>query len=93
MVGPLVDDQPVRHTVFEEAPCEMEPHRARFGIGRIEDGAVDSVTLLGLMNGTTIAFRYHLEGLGYHRARFSLRRSKQALYQVLGEEVVVVDVE
>ena len=52
--------------------------------------AIASGTLLELMNGTSLTLRYHLGGLGYREAEFSLRGSKQALNAALGERVRVL---
>ena len=42
------------------------------------------------MNGSELVFVYRMQGVGYDRARFSLRGSKQSINQLLGGKVSVV---
>ena len=50
---------------------------------------LDSETILQLMNGNTVVFRYRLAERGYGETEFTLRRSKQALARAIGPEVTV----
>ena len=84
-----VDDQPPRALVSNGDMCRVDGRSVTFVLGRIEAGRVDSEALLELMNGSDIRFIYHLHGAGYDQAAFSLAGSKQAIIDVLGDDVRV----
>jgi hypothetical protein len=84
-----VDQLPMQDLAAPEHECSVENARAKVVLARASDGHVDSPTLLNLMNGTRLTVRYRLIRGGYGTADFSLRGSKQALTDALGEEVQV----
>ena len=65
--------------------CVMEETRARFAFGEIGDDAVRANPLVWMMHGSRLVFFYRLERLGYRRVEFSLRGSRQALDEALGD--------
>ena len=85
-----VDDQAPRALVVDAgALCEPDGRSVTFSLGKLADGRIDSEALLELMNGSRIRFIYHLQGAGYDQAAFSLAGSKQAIIDVLGDDVRV----
>lgn len=84
-----VDSQPPRALTELDGPCEVEGRTARFTLGVISDGVVESAMLTQLMNGTRILVWYHLKDRGYHETEFTLRRSMQALMGAMGGQVQV----
>ena len=85
-----IDDNVAEAARDSERACEVDAGSARFPVGRVQDSRVRSPTLLRLMDGRELVVRYRLRHAGYGIARFSLRRSKQALSDVLGESVEVI---
>jgi hypothetical protein len=86
----LIDDERPQVTAFDAARCRMEPGAVTFTLGRVVGDTVASESLLGLMKGTELRVRFHVEGTGYRQSRFSLRGSKQALNAAIGRGVRVV---
>ncbi len=86
----LVDDGTPQAVRFGADRCMVAGSTAIFALGAVNGDAIASGTLLELMNGTSLTLRYHLGGLGYREAEFSLRGSKQALNAALGERVRVL---
>ncbi len=66
------------------APCKRKGNRTEFVVGTIENDQIKSLVLLLLMNGSHVTFRYQLKNVGYQETGFELRRSKQALAEVIG---------
>ncbi|HSS66801.1 MAG TPA: hypothetical protein VLS27_20410, partial [Gammaproteobacteria bacterium] len=86
-----VDRLPPHPLVHLGGPCELDnPHRVRFTLGVINDSQVQSTMLWQLINGGGFRVWYHLKDRGYREAKFSLRRSMNALVGTLGAQVDVV---
>ncbi len=86
-----VDRLPPHPLVHLGGPCELEnPHHVRFTLGVINDGQVQSTMLWQLINGGGFRVWYHVKDRGYQEAKFSLRRSMNALVGTLGAQVDVV---
>ncbi len=85
-----VDDGRAINLTENTAPCKRKGNRTEFMVGAIENDQVKSLVLLQLMNGRHLVFRYHLENVGYQETGFELRRSKQALADVIGSHTAVV---
>ncbi|NKC16824.1 MAG: hypothetical protein GKR94_32920 [Gammaproteobacteria bacterium] len=80
------DDAPI--TQIPGQLCATDPRGARLTLGEIEDGTIKSPLLLRLMNGTTITARFKLNAWGYRSSVFTLTGSKQALFNVIGPDVI-----
>jgi len=80
-----IDERTPEDLSRERHACTVDGARAQLVLARAEDGSLDSLTLLELMNGSELTVRYRLAHAGYRAARFSLRGSKQALTTTLGE--------
>lgn len=85
-----IDSRPPRALTGLDGPCDVEGTKARFSLGVISDGTIESVLLTQLINGTRIQVWYHLKDHGYHETEFTLRRSMQALVHAMGEQVQVL---
>jgi hypothetical protein len=85
-----IDDHKPLSLILGTDSCVLEPTRAHFIVGPVADGRVRSDQLLGIMNGTTLLFRYPLASRGYRETVFTLQGSKQAVYEVIGADVKVV---
>ena len=86
----VIDHETPQVARFESERCRLDARRAHFSLGRVDRHEVRSNGLLMLMNGSRLLFRFHLTGLGYQEALFTLRGSKQALNLAIGTEVAVV---
>lgn len=71
------------------APCLSAGKWSEFIFGYIEDSHIASSSLLAIMNGINIVFRFKLENGDYRSTGFSLQGSKRALTSVLGEDISV----
>jgi hypothetical protein len=80
-----VDDRPSEDLSGPEHACSARGGEATLTLAQAREQQVRSATLLELMNGSSLTVRYRLEHAGYGAAEFTLKRSKQALYDVLGE--------
>lgn len=70
--------------------CLLDATRARFSLGRIENGSiVVSDVLLELMNGNRLIFRYRTRVGDYRETEFTLLGSMQAVSDSLGTGVTV----
>lgn len=70
--------------------CLLDETRARFSLGRIEDGrVVVSDVLLELMNGDRLIFRYRTRVGDYRETEFTLLGSMHAVSDSLGADVRV----
>ena len=72
-----------------DALCLAGPDWSEFVLGYVADGHVASSSLLAIMNGITIVFRFKLENGDYRRTEFSLQGSKRALSSALGEDISI----
>ncbi len=86
-----VDQLPPHALVHLGGPCELEnPHHVLFTLGVINEGQVQSTILWQLINGGGFRVWYQLKDRGYREAKFSLRRSMNALVGTLGAQIDVV---
>ena len=85
-----VDSRPPRALTGLDGPCEVEGHTARFTLGVINDGTIESTLLTQLMNGTRILVWYHVKDHGYLETEFTLRHSMQALMDAIGQVQILV---
>ncbi|MCP5156757.1 MAG: hypothetical protein H6983_21455 [Ectothiorhodospiraceae bacterium] len=83
-----IDAEPLEAMGAGEDGCQVDGARVRFLLGRVTDAAVRSRALVGLANGSRVVLVYHVEGLGYREAWFTLRNSKQALSAAIGAPVL-----
>jgi len=74
---------------IDGAPCLSRDRWSEYILGRIENNHIASSSLLAIMNGINVVFRFKLESGDYRTTSFSLRGSKRALNSVLGEDVNV----
>ena len=86
----LVDAGEPQVARFGADRCLVAGSSAIFALGAVDGDVIDSEALLELMNGTLMTVRYHLGGLGYREAEFSLRGSKQALNNAIGGSIRIV---
>lgn len=84
-----VDSERPRPLVSNGDMCQPEGRSVTFVLGHVRDDEVDSEPLLEMMNGSRMRFIYHVRAAGYDEAAFSLSGSKQAINEVLGDEVTV----
>lgn len=84
-----IDDRIAEDLSRERHRCAIDGARATLILGQVSEGQLESPTLLGLMNGSSLIVRYRLAHAGYAASRFSLKGSKQALTSVL-EGVTVI---
>lgn len=84
-----IDSRPPRALTGLEGPCDVEGASARFSLGVISDGTIESDLLTQLMNGIRILIWYHRKDHGYHETEFTLRRSMQALMEAMGQVQVL----
>jgi len=84
-----VDDRPIEDLSTPEHACSTSADEATLTLSQTGDGEVNSATLLELMNGTRLTVRYRLTHAGYSATEFTLKRSKQALSDALGEGLSV----
>ena len=80
--------QPLNRSI-NSAICLASNRWAEYVLGYIVDRNVESRTLLALMNGINIAFRFRLAGGDYRETQFSLLGSKRSLTEALGVDVTV----
>lgn len=79
---------PINRSI-NDATCLSSGGWAEFILGYIENNRIASSSLLSIMNGINIVFRFRLENGDYRTTGFSLDGSKRALTTVLGENVAV----
>ena len=86
-----VDKRAIQDLSAPEFECKTDGASVQLLLTRMENDELDSPTLLDLMNGRRVSLRYRLLHAGYGSAQFSLKGSKQALRDSLGEDVTIVD--
>ncbi|MEM7541314.1 MAG: hypothetical protein AAF384_06950 [Pseudomonadota bacterium] len=75
---------------FSGGRCEMTDNSAIFELGEVIDGKIESVLIDQLMNGSDVKLLFITHDGAYHRVKFGLGRSKQAIKAALGDNVEVV---
>lgn len=74
---------------INNASCLSSDKWAEFILGYIDNKHIASSSLLAIMNGINIVFRFRLQNGDYRSTSFSLQGSKRALTAVLGGEITV----
>ncbi len=74
---------------LNDAPCITNAQWAEFILGHVNNGQVSSSTLLALMDGISIRFRFILANGDYRETNFSLQGSKRAMTIAFGQNIVV----
>jgi hypothetical protein len=77
---------PVNRSVNGD-PCLVGGNWAEYTLGHVDNNRIASSSLLAIMNGIAIAFRFKLENGDYRSTEFSLQGSKRAIISVLGEDI------
>ena len=73
-----------------DADCLLEKNWAEFILGHVDGSNISSSTLLALMNGIAINFRFRLSSGDYRETKFSLQGSKRAMMATFGEDIQVI---
>ena len=76
---------------LNDAPCISSKQWVEFVIGHADGNRIASSSLLALMNGITITFRFKLSNDDYRSTTFSLQGSKRAMLAAFGESTVVTE--
>jgi len=84
-----IDDRLPENLATEAHACRVSGASSEVVLAEVLERSVRSHTLLELMNGSRLTVRYRLLRGGYGGTRFTLRHSKQALSDALGEGVQV----
>jgi hypothetical protein len=84
-----IDDRAAEDLATEAHACSVEGDRSEVALAQVSQDRVGSPTVLNLRNGDYLTVRYRLQHAGYGASRFTLRGSKQALSDALGEGVRV----
>ena len=74
----------------DDAPCLSSKLWAEFILGYVKNENIASSSLLALMNGITITFRFRLANGDYRETKFSLAGSKRAMTIAFGAETQVI---
>ena len=69
--------------------CSVAEAHVRFQVTQVQNNQIDSPMLLQFMNGSRVTVRYRLKYAGYGAETFSLKGSKQALKDALGDGITV----
>lgn len=79
---------PINRSI-NDAPCISTSQWVEYIIGHIDGSKIISTSLLALMNGISITFRFKLSNNDYRETVFSLQGSKRAVTSAFGENVTV----
>jgi len=79
---------PINRSV-NAAPCLTNGSWSELVLGYVTDNHIASSSLLAVMNGINIVFRFKLENGDYRSTQFSLQGSKRALIEVFGENISI----
>ena len=79
---------PINRSI-NDAPCISSSQWVEYIIGHADGNKVTSTSLLALMNGISITFRFKLSNNDYRQTIFSLQGSKRAVTSAFGENVTV----
>ena len=74
---------------INEAFCLSRDNWSEYILGYITNQHIVSPTLLSVMNGITIVFRFQMENGDYRETQFSLAGSKRAMVTIFGEDITV----
>jgi hypothetical protein len=85
-----IDDHELQNLSAPAYECSTDGASVQLLLTRMENNQLDSPLLLDLMNGRRVQLRYRLSHVGYQSAQFSLRGSKQALSDSLGEDIEII---
>ena len=76
---------------INDAPCISSRQWVEYVIGHADGSRIASASLLALMNGITITYRFKLANNDYRSTTFSLAGSKRAMNTAFGETIVVTE--
>ena len=79
---------PINRSI-NDAPCISSRQWVEYIIGHADDNRISSTSLLALMNGISITYRFRLSNNDYRQTIFSLQGSKRAVTEAFGESVTV----
>lgn len=85
-----VDDQAMQDLSAPEYRCQADGASVEMFLTQMENKQISSPMLIDLMDGRRVILRYRLSHAGYGTAQFSLKGSKQALREALGESITIV---
>ena len=71
------------------APCLTNGSWSELVLGYVSDNHIASSSLLAVMNGINIVFRFKLDNGDYRSTQFSLQGSKHAMIEVFGENISI----
>lgn len=74
---------------LNDAPCLSSATWAEFILGYVVDSQINSDTIVNLMNGVDLNFRFLVENGDYRQTIFSLRGSKRTMPMAFGDGVHV----
>lgn len=74
---------------LNNAPCLSGDQWAEFILGYIKNNVIASSSMLAVMNGIAITFRFKLSNGDYRETRFSLYGSKRAMLSAFGGNIQV----
>lgn len=72
-----------------DALCLEHDNWAEFILGHVDGEHIASSSLMAIMNGISIVFRFKLENGDYRSTEFSLQGSKRAMTSVFGEDISI----
>ena len=84
-----IDNHRARNRSINDAQCLSQNNWAEYVLGYLNDDQVTSTSMLNLMNGNTITYRFILQDYSYSETSFSLAGSKRILQDVLGKNLAV----
>ena len=84
-----IDRNPPRNRSINEAFCLSGNNWSEYILGYLTNQHITSPSLLSIMNGINIVFRFQLENGDYRETQFSLAGSKRAMITIFGEDVTV----
>lgn len=79
---------PINRSI-NDAPCISSKKWVEYIIGNVGDNSISSTTLLALMKGSSITYRFRLANNDYRKTIFSLQGSKRAIRMAFGENATI----
>lgn len=84
-----IDRGQAQNRSINDAPCISDKQWAEFILGYIKDNVIASSSMLAIMNGISITFRFKLANKDYRETKFSLSGSKRAMLSAFGGDIQV----
>ena len=84
-----IDRNVPKNRSINEAFCLSSGNWSEYILGYVTNQHITSPTLLSIMNGINIVFRFQLENGDYRETQFSLAGSKRAMVTIFGEDITV----